>query len=55
MTKTELEQKNSARLNEMYNILQLISDTLNQGQRNKLLKNEQIKAAFDLFGVEYDT
>lgn len=55
MTKSELEQKNGARLDEMRRILQMISDELNQGQRKKLLKNEQIKAAFDLFGVQYDT
>lgn len=31
--------------------LQTVYDALNQGQQNKLLKNEKVKALFDLYGV----
>lgn len=31
--------------------LQLVYDTLNQGQQNKLLKDEKIKALFNLYEV----
>lgn len=37
---------------ETRQVLQLIYDELNQGQRKKILKNELIKAKFDKFGVE---
>lgn len=33
--------------------LQTVFNELNKGQQNKLLKNETIKALFDLYGVEY--
>ena len=33
--------------------LQLVYDTLNQGQQKKLLKNEEVKALFDFYGVQY--
>ena len=33
--------------------LQLVYDTLNQGQQKKLLKDEKVKALFDQYGVEY--
>ena len=32
--------------------LQTVYDELNNGQQKKLLKNENIKALFDRFGVE---
>lgn len=35
------------------NALQTVYDALNKGQQNKLLKNEDVKALFDLYGVEY--
>ena len=33
--------------------LQLVYDTLNQGQQKKLLKDEKVKALFDQYGVNY--
>lgn len=33
--------------------LQIVYDSLNQGQQKKILKDEQVKALFDLYGVEY--
>ena len=32
--------------------LQTVFDALNQGQQNKLLKNEEVKALLDRYGVE---
>jgi hypothetical protein len=34
--------------------LQLVYDTLNQGQQKKIVKDEKVKALFDLYGVEYE-
>lgn len=34
--------------------LQLVYENLNQGQQKKLLKNEQIKALFERYGVLTD-
>ncbi len=36
---------------ETKNALQTVFDALNQGQQNKLLKNEEIKALFDRYGI----
>lgn len=35
--------------------LQTVYDTLNQGQQKKIVKDEKVKALFDLYGVEYET
>lgn len=34
--------------------LQLIYNSLNQGQQKKILKDEQVKKLFDRYGVIYD-
>ena len=34
--------------------LQIVYDTLNQGQQKKLLKDEKVKALFDQYGVNYN-
>ena len=34
--------------------LQTVYDALNQGQRKKILKNEEVKALFDRYGVVYE-
>lgn len=34
--------------------LQLVYDTLNQGQQKKLLKDAKVKALFDRYGVKCD-
>ena len=34
--------------------LQLLWDNVNKGQKNKILKNQEVKDMFDLYQVEYD-
>lgn len=36
------------------NALQIVYDALNQGQQKKIIKDESVKALFDLYGVEYE-
>ena len=36
------------------NALQTVYDALNQGQQKKLVKDEAVKALFDLYGVQYE-
>ncbi len=48
MTWTE---KAEAVYTETQQALQTVYDALNQGQQNKLLKNEDVKALFDKYGV----
>ena len=38
---------------ETKDALQTVYDSLNQGQQKKILKEEKVKALFDLYGVEY--
>ena len=33
--------------------LQTMYDALNQGQQKQIVKNAEVKALFDLYGVEY--
>lgn len=33
--------------------LQTVYDVLNKGQRKQIVKDEAVKALFDLYGVEY--
>ena len=33
--------------------LQTVYDSLNQGQRKQIVKDENVKALFDRYGVEY--
>lgn len=44
--------------NEVYEetkvALQLVYDSLNNGQQKKLLKDEDVKALFDRYGVVYE-
>ena len=54
MLRTELFEKVEALKTETKDALQLVYDSLNQGQQNKLLKEEAIKALFDRYGVNYD-
>jgi hypothetical protein len=53
MTKEELKGLSKAAKDETKNALQTVYDTLNQGQQKKILKDEKVKALFDLYGVEY--
>lgn len=53
MKKQELTAAVEAAKTETKTALQLVYDTLNNGQQKKLVKDEQVKALFDLYGVEY--
>lgn len=52
MTKRELKDKTNAAVTETKAALQTVYDALNQGQQNKLLKNEAVAALFERYGVE---
>lgn len=53
MTKTELWTAANALKDETKNALQTVYDALNNGQQKKILKDDKVKALFDLYGVEY--
>ena len=53
MTKTELKQTTAEAKSETKNALQTVYDALNHGQQQKIVKDEAVKAIFDLYGVEY--
>lgn len=38
---------------EVKDALQIVYDTMNQGQQKQIIKDEKVKALFDLYGVEY--
>lgn len=52
MTRSELRQKTDTAVIEIKTALQTVYDALNQGQRNKLLKDETVSALFERYGVE---
>lgn len=52
MTKQELEAKVNAVIEETRTALQTVYDALNQGQQKKLLKDENVAALFERYGVE---
>ena len=51
MTWTE---KAEAVYTETKNALQTVYDALNHGQQQKILKDEEVKALFDHYGVNYE-
>ena len=53
MKKTELTAAVTAAKATTRNALQTMYDALNQGQQKKIVKDEKVKALFDLYGVEY--
>ena len=53
MKKTELTAAVNAAREETKAALQTVYDSLNQGQQKKIVKDEKVKALFDLYGVEY--
>ena len=53
MTKNELNNAVEAAKAETKSALQTVYDALNQGQQKKIVKDEKVKALFDLYGVEY--
>ena len=54
MKKAELTAAVEAAKAETKSALQTVYDSLNQGQQKKILKDEAVKALFDLYGVEYE-
>lgn len=54
MTKNELNVAVATTKAEVRDALQTVCDALNQGQQKKLLKDEKVKALFDLYEVEYE-
>ena len=54
MNKQTLNTAVAAAKEETKNALQTVYDSLNQGQQKKLVKDEQVKALFDRYGVEYE-
>lgn len=53
MTKEQLDQAVTKAKQDTKDALQTVYDALNQGQQKKILKDEKVKALFDLYGVEY--
>ena len=53
MKKTELSAAVESAKAETRVALQTVYDALNQGQQKKLVKDEKVKALFDLYNVEY--
>ena len=54
MTKTELDNAVAAAKSETKSALQTVYDSLNHGQQKKIVKDEKVKALFDLYGVVYE-
>ena len=54
MNKKELTDAVAKAKAETKNALQTVYDSLNQGQQKKILKDEAVKALFDLYGVVYE-
>lgn len=48
----ELTKVVEAAKEETKTALQTVYDALNQGQQNKLLKNESVKSLLELYGVK---
>lgn len=53
MTKEELTIAVEAAKTNTRDALQTVYDALNKGQQKQLVKDEAVKALFDLYGVEY--
>lgn len=53
MKRQDLFDRVAAVKTDTKNALRTIYDALNHGQQQKILKNEEVKALFDRYGVEY--
>ena len=53
MKRAELDAAIRAAKSETREALQLVYDSLNQGQQKKILKENTVRALFDLYGVDY--
>lgn len=54
MTRDELMAAVEAAKIDTRNALQTVYDALNHGQQKQIIKDEAVKALFDLYGVEYN-
>ena len=54
MNRQELTKAVETAKTETKEALQTVYDALNQGQRKKIVKDEKVKALFDLYGVTYE-
>lgn len=54
MTKTELNEAVKAFKKETKEALETVYAAMNNGQQKQIVKNEQVKALFDRFEVEYE-
>lgn len=55
MTKEELSLAVETAKTETRTALQTVYDALNQGQQKKIVKDDAVKALFDIYGVDYST
>ena len=53
MTKETLDRAVAKAKTDTKDALQTVYDSLNQGQQKKIVKDEKVKALFDLYGVVY--
>lgn len=53
MKKIELKEKTEAVINKTKTALQTMYDALNKGQQKQIIKNVEVKALFDKYGVNY--
>lgn len=55
MTKAFLDKAVKLAKDETKQALQTVYDSLNYGQQKKIVKDDKVKALFDLYGVEYES
>jgi hypothetical protein len=53
MRKAKLNEAVSSRKDTTKRVLEHIKSELNQGQFKKLMKNDEVKEFFELYGVQY--
>jgi hypothetical protein len=53
MKKATLDREVAAVKSETKTALQTMYDAMNNGQKKQIIKNQEVKALFDRYGVEY--
>ena len=53
MTKEELAKAVDVTMQITKDVLQTVVDAMNHGQKKQIVKDEKVKALFDIYGVEY--
>lgn len=54
MTSDRLNNAVKSAKEETREAMQTMYDALNQGQQKKIVKDDRVKALFDLYGVQYN-